>query len=474
MFTHDVDGKPRNNKRLLPKRNWCSISEYHPGSTPPPTPPSSSPTASEESLPEPEPSRIQRTLSLGRGNSKPAKLIRRLSLGNREPDSNQNFRPRSSGQQAEDSPLTPPKEYVRSHPAPAPQQPARYETPPIPTRPVNTFHRRPTNLSEKAAAKGGAMDEQVDLELGLDISLNCEIKQGDPSGSTEQYRLLVPALFYDGPLPQHRQNNGILKRLGSVRGNKAAAKQAHSDESASESESEEEQSHSESEAGSQTSEDPPRRPGGGMLRRLSSAFSRPTNLLQKRVPQEQDFSRAPEPFKPRSQAQPNPSVPSSGTYVHQARPQGGVHGQIARSSPTTAYGQRPSPQSGSPAQSVPRSAMSSNAKVSSPLQRTQGAPALSSPTGPAARTVVHNQTAPLDYDSDEMSDEAEVEKRSSQRFSRSGASKFFGEDLPHDLGAANGGAAAGGEYGGRSKRNSLGYGGIDAYKDEKKGWRKFF
>ena len=31
MFTHDVDGKPRNNKRLLPKRNWCSISEYVPG-----------------------------------------------------------------------------------------------------------------------------------------------------------------------------------------------------------------------------------------------------------------------------------------------------------------------------------------------------------------------------------------------------------------------------------------------------------
>ena len=31
MFTHDVDGKSRNNKRLLPRRNWCSIREYHPG-----------------------------------------------------------------------------------------------------------------------------------------------------------------------------------------------------------------------------------------------------------------------------------------------------------------------------------------------------------------------------------------------------------------------------------------------------------
>lgn len=31
IFTNDVDGKPRNNKRLLPRRNWCSIREYQPG-----------------------------------------------------------------------------------------------------------------------------------------------------------------------------------------------------------------------------------------------------------------------------------------------------------------------------------------------------------------------------------------------------------------------------------------------------------
>ncbi|KAI0126528.1 hypothetical protein BJ170DRAFT_724029 [Xylariales sp. AK1849] len=39
IFTTGVDGKPRNNKRLLPHRNWCSIRAYTPGSTPPPTPP---------------------------------------------------------------------------------------------------------------------------------------------------------------------------------------------------------------------------------------------------------------------------------------------------------------------------------------------------------------------------------------------------------------------------------------------------
>lgn len=38
IFNHGVDGKPRNNKRLLPHRNWCSIRPYVPGSTPPPSP----------------------------------------------------------------------------------------------------------------------------------------------------------------------------------------------------------------------------------------------------------------------------------------------------------------------------------------------------------------------------------------------------------------------------------------------------
>jgi hypothetical protein len=38
IFGHGVDGKPRNNKHLLPHRNWCSIREYVPGHTPLPTP----------------------------------------------------------------------------------------------------------------------------------------------------------------------------------------------------------------------------------------------------------------------------------------------------------------------------------------------------------------------------------------------------------------------------------------------------
>ncbi|KAJ9152088.1 Transcription factor [Pleurostoma richardsiae] len=47
LFTRGVEGKPRNNKRLLPHRNWCSIREYTPGAnSPPPSPP---PSAHEES-----------------------------------------------------------------------------------------------------------------------------------------------------------------------------------------------------------------------------------------------------------------------------------------------------------------------------------------------------------------------------------------------------------------------------------------
>lgn len=68
-----------------------------------------------------------------------------------------------------------------------------------------------------AAAKGGAPPENEDednadddarrggepgdinLEHGLDICLNMEIDQTDPGGATMPYRMLVPALWYEGP-----------------------------------------------------------------------------------------------------------------------------------------------------------------------------------------------------------------------------------------------------------------------------------
>lgn len=70
LFKHGVDGKSRNNKHLLPHRNWCSISLWTPGRTPPPTPPTSDSDGSPS--PPPEPAKN------GGGG-----LFRRLSLGGR-------------------------------------------------------------------------------------------------------------------------------------------------------------------------------------------------------------------------------------------------------------------------------------------------------------------------------------------------------------------------------------------------------
>lgn len=72
LFFHGVDGKPRNNKHLLPHRNWCSIREYTPGLTPPSTPP---PEQDYEITPEgsPPPPRggLLRRFSLGSKNRGP-------------------------------------------------------------------------------------------------------------------------------------------------------------------------------------------------------------------------------------------------------------------------------------------------------------------------------------------------------------------------------------------------------------------
>ncbi|KAJ5662312.1 uncharacterized protein N7477_009928 [Penicillium maclennaniae] len=177
IFTQDVDGKPRNNKRLLPRRNWCSIREYLPGSTPLGTPESEMTPS-----PEPRPGKLQRTLSLGRGDKgaggKPPGLLRRLDGGAR----------RSSI----DGPVARPHENGDSYFPNDPQAPE-----------PGRFHRRPTNLSLKAVKKAAKQGDDgagalVDLEGGLAITFNMEISPQDPSGITVPYKLLVPALRYEG------------------------------------------------------------------------------------------------------------------------------------------------------------------------------------------------------------------------------------------------------------------------------------
>lgn len=246
MFSNDVNGTPRNNKRLLPRRNWCSIREYHPGSTPPPTPPSSDTETESEGSPPPQ-NRLQRTLSLTRGDVKPGNLLRRLS---------------GRGPPALDA--SPPGNRYKSNSPPTPDSPENDGYFPRQPKPINraatvnvggqrhssaplsnssaplarpgNFHRRPTNMSERAVARGDPVDDlsgHINLEHGLDIVLNCEVNQKDPAGITVPYRLLVPALYYEGHGDENIatfRRKSLVSRLTSIRGRKhntVANRQGH-------------------------------------------------------------------------------------------------------------------------------------------------------------------------------------------------------------------------------------------------------
>ena len=76
-------------------------------------------------------------------------------------------------------------------------------------------------MSEKAVAKGGNdyEDRHISLEHGLDIVINCEVNQKDPAGITVPYRLLIPALWYNGegdPNDIRYRKQSWIKRLGSI------------------------------------------------------------------------------------------------------------------------------------------------------------------------------------------------------------------------------------------------------------------
>ncbi|KAF7181131.1 hypothetical protein CNMCM7691_000260 [Aspergillus felis] len=188
IFTHDVNSKPRNNKRLLPRRNWCAIREYQPGFTPPGSP------ESEEVPPpaeEPRPGKLQRTLSLGRGDRPQGGLLRRLSL--RGPPPTKEFNPGN----------TPGRRMSMDGPFPPAEAEGSYFPAPEPEFRPGPFHRRPTTLSQKAAKKAAKRGDDgvgayVNLEKGLAITLNLELNPQDPSGITTPYKLLVPMLRYEG------------------------------------------------------------------------------------------------------------------------------------------------------------------------------------------------------------------------------------------------------------------------------------
>ncbi|CAK4031962.1 Hypothetical predicted protein [Lecanosticta acicola] len=240
MFGHDVDGSRRNNSHLLPRRNFCIISEYFPGSTRPNTPvqeriepgtPASA-TFGDEMLEQREPrdrrfppGSMKRTMSLTRA---PANLVRRLSGSSksRNPpvslplEHAQPYDAHHAGQQPVPSAMK------RANSLGGPRSDFRPSEDAV-SRP--TFHRRPTDFSIKEARKaakaaelGGNLDGRqpghVDLEGGLDVSLCMEVDQHDPSGRTVPYRLLVPALWYEGsgnPNPERfkSQRGSLMRRL---------------------------------------------------------------------------------------------------------------------------------------------------------------------------------------------------------------------------------------------------------------------
>ncbi|KAF5871611.1 uncharacterized protein Bfra_008634 [Botrytis fragariae] len=258
IFTHDVDGKPRNNKRLLNRRNWCSIREYNPALTRPSSPdattsydgsispvprrgllrrfttkgPSYRPDApplSNASFFNRRPSFSRPSLSLSRRNSaesaRPGSLKRTLSLTRKDFTGlfRRNSKRRDSGgingygSESEDDLSYNPnldgsatmrggagdEYYAFENEAPratsySEKQAATSVAGSQPQEPVfqrNKFHRTPTGLSEKQIRKGNYQD--INLEGGLDICLNVEVNQKDPAGITMPYRLLVPALWYE-------------------------------------------------------------------------------------------------------------------------------------------------------------------------------------------------------------------------------------------------------------------------------------
>jgi hypothetical protein len=267
LFTHDVDGKKRNNTHLLQRRNWCSLREYKPGTTPPATPsPPPSPGA--------DGPKLTRTLS----DYKPGSMVRRMSSSGKRgrergpPVSyynnpanidahNQQTAPQSSfsperperprsrrnsltslfRRRASVDSINPPGSSQSMPPA----RSSFARDNPSTERPSN-FHRRPSMIDKKGLNR---QDNYINLEGGLDICLNLEVSQHDPAGITNPYRLLVPALDYAAPESGTVEKERRKSRIGSVFGVFKSGRRkrpvgddgySHSGNSASESDNEEE------------------------------------------------------------------------------------------------------------------------------------------------------------------------------------------------------------------------------------------
>lgn len=265
MFTHDTNMKKRNNKHLLPRRNWCSITTYTPGRTPP----SSRSTSPDRSEPlEVEGTEVntvqpKRRFSLSKDDMNPRMLFRRMSSRNAPPTAYREGGDLGDEQRPASFDVARPNRSDQGGFTGKLHRRTTSETRDSNTNRQNAsdtamdtgesfsrpgFHRRPTNLSEKAAKKGNVpavdaegnefdVNDHVNLEGGLDIVLHCEVDQHDPLGFTEPYRLLVPALWYDGSSDREKldanQAGGVQRKptllnrmgIGGRRGQRSAQSQ---------------------------------------------------------------------------------------------------------------------------------------------------------------------------------------------------------------------------------------------------------
>ncbi|KAK3341130.1 hypothetical protein B0T25DRAFT_465324 [Lasiosphaeria hispida] len=346
IFSHGVDSKPRNNKHLLPHRNWCSIRPYVPGNSPPATPeqsaydltPGGSPpgtangsgggsgifrrlsfsksrnrgpsfrgpdsvrdrarppvsggllralsrkgvaasadavnTAGQQQRP-PGQGLLTRTLSGSSINGRFGSLFRRRpgsakrgndggingTWGDEETEEEDiefdeespRVRGGSGGRRGiglrgglgdypheysefEDGD----ENYFSAQPSDVPHQPdptamsggagpvgmtraaaggSRGDVVPEQEFAPKPFHRTPTGLTAKQMKHAEKLS--VNLEGGLEISLNVEISPKDPGGSTVPYRLVVPRLWYEyegsDAEPKLEKPVGGIKRLLSLR-----------------------------------------------------------------------------------------------------------------------------------------------------------------------------------------------------------------------------------------------------------------
>ncbi|PFH55936.1 hypothetical protein XA68_17373 [Ophiocordyceps unilateralis] len=266
LFRHDIDGRQRSNAHLLPRRNWCSIRQWVPGHTPPPTPPPSGDDASRS--PAPVGGGIFRRLSSRRRSSaagrfdgsresardsrppvsgllgslsrrkstgahQPTKLRRSMSLGvGGRKDRGylgtgwRTDEGRRRGGEDDDgyAALASRPSIPRTHDEFTAGDETNFSTAKGPRRAQsmgsrpNQFHRTPTGLSAKQMQQADRY--AVDLEGGLEVTVNVEVNGRDPAGITVPYRLLVPRLQYEydpveddlGP----RQEASGLRRLLSL------------------------------------------------------------------------------------------------------------------------------------------------------------------------------------------------------------------------------------------------------------------